>query len=98
MVENRRMTGLQRGFLVCMIIFIVLCIFIPVWQSGVNDGLKRDISLTTEQIANLKNQEKKIESEIAKIQSPEFLIQQSKIKQIAFSQVYPESVTLMGGI
>jgi len=98
MTENNKMTGVQRVFLIIMIFFIVLCIFIPVWQSGQNQLLRSQLNVTAEQISNLKNQENQLEADIARTKSPEFLIQQSKTRKIAFSQVFPESALYKGGI
>ena len=90
-----RTTKAERFLIVLTILFINVCLLIPVWQSARHTQLNRDIALT-EQLLREKEEEKMVLSaSIARKTTPEYLIEQAAVRNIVFTQIGTDTSTLV---
>lgn len=90
-----RTTKAERFLIVLTILFINVCLLIPVWQSARHTQLNREIALT-EQLLREKEEEKMVLSaSIARKTTPEYLIEQAAVRNIVFTQIGTDTSTLV---
>ncbi len=90
-----RSSKVERVIIIFTIVFINFCLMIPVWQSARNSQLRWQLA-QSEQLLREKEEEKMVLSaSIAKQTSPEYLIEQSAVQNIVFTQISSEATSLM---
>lgn len=88
----RTVSKMEKGILLFMLIFIQACIFVPVWQAGENRSLSVAMQNTTRNITLLEEQQRVLQTQIAKAQMPENLIDSAVEMELYFQQIAPEQV------
>ena len=78
---------IERALVVITILFINLCLLIPVWQSAVNSQLRFKLAQTEEELRDKEEQKMVLLANIAKQTTPEYLIEQSLIQNLVFTQI-----------
>lgn len=86
---------IERVLVVLTIIFINLCLLIPVWQSAVNSQLRFKLAQTEQELREKEEQKMVLIANIAKQTTPEYLIEQSLMKNIIFTQISSETSSLI---
>lgn len=85
----------ERVLVVITILFINLCLMIPVWQSAVNSQLRFKLAQTEEELKEKEEQKMVLLANIAKQTTPEYLIEQSVIQNLVFTQINTETSSLI---
>ena len=88
-------TRIERVFVVITIIFINLCLLIPVWQSAVNSQLRFELAQSEQELREKEEQKMVLIANIAKQTTPEYLIEQSIMQNITFTQISSETSSLI---
>ena len=88
-------TRIERVFVVITIIFINLCLLIPVWQSAVNSQLRFELARSEQELREKEEQKMVLIANIAKQTTPEYLIEQSIMQNITFTQISSENSSLI---
>ena len=86
---------IERALVVITILFINLCLLIPVWQSAVNSQLRFKLAQTEEELRDKEEQKMVLLANIAKQTTPEYLIEQSLIQNLVFTQISSETSSLI---
>ena len=86
---------IERVLVVITILFINLCLMIPVWQSAVNSQLRFKLAQTEEELKEKEEQKMVLLANIAKQTTPEYLIEQSVIQNLVFTQISSETSSLI---
>ena len=86
---------IERALVVITILFINLCLLIPVWQSAVNSQLRFKLAQTEEELREKEEQKMVLLANIAKQTTPEYLIEQSLIQNLVFTQISSETSSLI---
>ena len=86
---------IERVLVVITILFINLCLLIPVWQSAVNSQLRFKLAQTEEELRDKEEQKMVLLANIAKQTTPEYLIEQSEIQNLVFTQISSETSSLI---
>lgn len=88
-------TRIERVFVVITIVFINLCLLIPVWQSAVNSQLRFELAQSEQELREKEEQKMVLIANIAKQTTPEYLIEQSIMQNIIFTQISSETSSLI---
>ena len=86
---------IERVLVVITILFINLCLMIPVWQSAVNSQLRFELAQSEEELREKEEQKMVLLANIAKQTTPEYLIEQSEIQNLVFTQISSETSSLI---
>ena len=86
---------IERVLVVITILFINLCLLIPVWQSAVNSQLRFKLAQTEEELRDKEEQKMVLLANIAKQTTPEYLIEQRLIQNLVFTQISSETSSLI---
>ena len=86
---------IERALVVITILFINLCLLIQVWQSAVNSQLRFKLAQTEEELRDKEEQKMVLLANIAKQTTPEYLIEQSLIQNLVFTQISSETSSLI---
>lgn len=86
---------IERVVIVVTILFINICLLIPVWQSAVNSQLRWKLAQTEEELKEKEEQKMVLVANIAKQTTPEYLIEQSATQNLVFTQINGESSSLI---
>ena len=86
---------IERALVVITILFINLCLLIPVWQSAVNSQLRFKLAQTEDELREKEEQKMVLLANIAKQTTPEYLIEQSLIQNLVFTQISSETSSLI---
>ena len=86
---------IERVLVVITILFINLCLHIPVWQSAVNSQLRFKLAQTEQELKEKEEQKMVLLANIAKQTTPEYLIEQSVIQNLVFTQISSETSSLI---
>ncbi|MBP5486220.1 MAG: hypothetical protein J6Y06_01105 [Bacteroidales bacterium] len=86
---------IERVLIVVTILFINICLLIPVWQSAVNSQLRWKLAQTEEELKEKEEQKMVLVANIAKQTTPEYLIEQSATKNLVFTQINVETYSLI---
>ena len=68
---------------------------IPVWQSAFNSQLRFELAQSEEELREKEEQKMVLLANIAKQTTPEYLIEQSKIQNLVFTQISSETSSLI---
>ena len=77
----------ERTVVILTILFINVCLLIPVWQSARNTQLRWQLSQSEQQLKEQEEQKMVLAANIAKQMTPEYLIEQSAVRNIVFTQI-----------
>lgn len=82
-----RNAKLERTIIVITILFINICLLIPVWQSARNSQLRWELAQSEKQLKEKEEQKMVLNASIAKKTTPEYLIEQASVQNIVFKQI-----------
>ena len=82
-----RNAKLERTIIVITILFINICLLIPVWQSARNSQLRWELAQSEKQLKEKEEQKMVLNASIAKKTTPEYLIEQAAVQNIVFKQI-----------
>jgi hypothetical protein len=85
----------ERTVVILTIIFINICLLIPVWQSARNTQLRWQLSQSEQELKNQEEQKMVLAARIAKQMTPEYLIEQSVVRNIVFTQIDSQTSSLV---
>ncbi len=88
----RTISRTEKGILLFMLVFIQACVFVPVWQAGENRSLTIALQDSTKSVTLLEEQQRVLQTQIAKAQMPENLIDSAVAQDIYFRQISPDQV------
>lgn len=80
----------STGKVICTVISVLvigICIVVPVWQSAVNAQLVSKISNVQAEIFGYETSRMRIEADIAKRTTPEYIVEAAIRQNINFSQI-----------
>ncbi len=83
--------GFRRGekaIFILLVLFIHLCIFVPVWQAGENRSLSMRINESKKTVAQLSEQERVLQARVAKARMPEGLT--GTQDDLVFTRITPD--------
>ncbi len=83
--------GFEKFAIVAMILFINICLLVPVWQSASNSQLKMRLAQSEETLRANEEQKMTLNASIASKMTPEYLIEQSQQQNIVFRQITDSS-------
>ncbi len=86
---------IERVVIVVTILFINICLLIPVWQSAINSQLRWKLAQTEEELKEKEEQKMVLVANIAKQTTPEYLIEQSATQNLVFTQINTETSSLI---
>ena len=86
---------IEKTLVIITILFINLCLMIPVWQSAVNSQLRVELAQSEEELREKEEQKMVLLANIAKQTTPEYLIEQSEIQNLVFTQISSETSSLI---
>lgn len=86
---------IERVVIVVTILFINICLLIPVWQSAINSQLRWKLAQTEEELKEKEEQKMVLVANIAKQTTPEYLIEQSATQNLVFTQINTETSLLI---
>ncbi len=90
-----RTTKAERTLIIVTIIFINLCLLIPVWQSARNSQLRWQLAQSEQMLKDKEEQKMQLSASIAMQTSPEYLIEQSALQNIVFTQISSATSSLV---
>ncbi len=90
--NTRIISRKEKGVLLFMLVFIQVCVFMPVWQAGENRSLTMALQDSVRNVALLEEQQRVLQAQIAKAQMPEHLIDSAMAQSIYFQQIAPEQI------
>ena len=90
-----RTTATERFLIVLTILFINICLLVPVWQSARNSQLRMEIARTEQQLQEREEEKMVLSASIARKTTPEYLIEQSAVQNIVFTQIGAEASSLV---
>ena len=90
-----RTTKAERFLIVLTILFINICLMIPVWQSAKHTQLNREIALTELQLREKEEEKMVLSASIARKTTPEYLIEQAAVRNIVYTQIGTDTSTLV---
>ena len=90
-----RNAKLERTIIVITILFINICLLIPVWQSARNSQLRWELAQSEKQLKEKEEQKMVLVANIAKQTTPEYLIEQSATQNLVFTQINGETSSLI---
>lgn len=85
----------EKTVVILTIVFINICLLIPVWQSARNTQLRWQIAQSEQYLKNQEEQKMLLSASIAKQMTPEYLIEQSTVRNIVFTQIDSETVSFV---
>ena len=90
-----RKTRAEKAMIVMTILFINICLLIPVWQAARNSQLRLELAGTEQQLREKEEQKMLLSASIARKTTPEYLIEQADVQNIVFTQIRSESSSLV---
>lgn len=91
-VKNARISdSFEKLAIVLMILFINICLIIPVWQSASNSQLQLKLAKSEQALRTNEEQKMTLNASIATKMTPEYLIEQSVEQNIVFKQISDSS-------
>ena len=88
-------TAFERVSVIVTILFINVCLIVPVWQAASNTQLKWQIAQSEELLREKEEQKMVLSASIARQMTPEYLIEQSQTQNIVFTQIGGDSMSLV---
>ncbi len=85
----------ERTVVILTIIFINICLLIPVWQSAKNTQLRWQLSQSEQELKMQEEQKMVLVANIARQMTPEYLIEQSAARNIVFTQIDSQTSSLV---
>ncbi len=93
-VKNARFSdNFEKFVIVVMILFINVCLMVPVWQSASNSQLQRRLAMSEEALRANEERKMTLNASIASKMTPEYLIEQSVEQNIVFRQITDSNAT-----
>ena len=93
-VKSARVSdNFEKLAIVIMILFINVCLLVPVWQSASNSQLQIKLAKSEEALRAKEEQKMTLNASIAAKMTPEYLIEQSVEQNIVFKQITDSNAT-----
>ena len=86
---------IEKALIVFTILFINICLLIPVWQAARNTQLRLELSGIELELKEKEEQKMILSASIARKTTPEYLIEQAAVQNIVFTQIRGESSSLV---
>lgn len=83
----KRSAFLGKTSVIMMILFINVCLMVPVWQSATNTQLRRRLAESETLIKETEESRMVVTASIASKMTPEYLVEQSSERNIVFRQI-----------
>lgn len=94
----RAISRAEKSVLLFMLVFIQACVFVPVWQAGENRSLTMALQDSVRNVTLLEEQRRVLQTQIAKAQMPENLIDSATARDIYFQQISPDQVVRVASL
>lgn len=88
----------EKLAIVAMILFINICLMVPVWQSASNSQLQMQIAKSEDALRANEEQKMTLNASIATKMTPEYLIKQSVEQNIVFKQITDSSTGAVANV
>lgn len=85
----------ERTVIILTIVFINICLLIPVWQSAANTQLRWQLAQSEQRLRDQEERKMVLTATIAKQMTPEYLIEQSSVRNIVFTQIDSATASLV---
>ena len=85
----------ERTVIILTIVFINICLLIPVWQSASNTLLRWQLAQSEQMLKAQEERKMVLTAAIAKQMTPEYLIEQSSVRNIVFTQIDSTTASLV---
>ena len=85
----------ERTVIILTIVFINICLLIPVWQSASNTQLRWQLAQSEQMLKAQEERKMVLTAAIAKQMTPEYLIEQSSVRNIVFTQIDSTTASLV---
>jgi cell division protein FtsL len=86
-----RITKAEMALIVVTILFINVCLLVPVWQSARNSQLRMSLARTEQELREREEEKMVLSASIARKTTPEYLIEQAAVQNIVFTQIGAET-------
>ena len=96
--SSRANDGFEKVAIVAMILFINLCLLVPIWQSAANSQLQMKLAQSEETLRAYEGQKLTLKASIASKMTPEYLIEQSEQQNIVFRQITDSSTGAVANV
>lgn len=87
--------GKERTLTLLIIVFINICLLVPVWQSATNTQLRSQLEQSEKVLKEQEDMKMLLAANIARQTTPEYLIEQSIERNIVFTQINSETASLV---
>lgn len=95
----RTREGNQKAVLFVLVaLFVTLCLFVPVWQSAVSSQLKANLAKSVARVAAKEDQKMTLKASISKQMTPEYLIENARAYNLAFTQISSTGTTAVASL
>ncbi len=88
----------EKLAIVIMILFINVCLMVPVWQSASNSQLQLKLAKSEEALKANEEYKMTLNASIAAKMTPEYLIEQSVEQNIVFKQITDSSTGAVANV
>ena len=85
----------ERTVIILTIVFINICLLIPVCQSASNTQLRWQLAQSEQMLKAQEERKMVLTAAIAKQMTPEYLIEQSSVRNIVFTQIDSTTASLV---
>lgn len=97
-MKTRNNTENKSLLLVMVLAFVMLCLFVPVWQSAVSSQLKTELVRASSEVAAKEEQKMTLRAGISKQMTPEYLVQMARVRDITFTQISSTGATAVASL
>lgn len=79
----------EKIVFIMMLLIVLVCIFIPVWQAGENRSLSMKLQKSQQTMAMLEEQQRTLQARVAKARMPESLTGNAIRQEMVFTRIAP---------
>lgn len=97
-MRTRNTNENKTVLLVLVSTFMILCLFVPVWQSAVSSQLKTELARATSEVARMEEQKMTLRAGISTQMTPEYLIEMAKVNNLSFTQIASTGATAVASL
>lgn len=97
-MKTRNNTANKSILLIMVSTFMLLCLFVPVWQSAVSSQLKTELVRASSEVAAKEEQKMTLRAGISKQMTPEYLIEMARVRDLSFTQISSTGATAVASL
>lgn len=97
-MKTKNTYGNKSVLLIMVSAFIMLCLFVPVWQSAISSQLKADLVMASSEVAAKEEQRMTLRASISKQMTPEYLIEMARVRDLSFTQISSTGATAVASL